>query len=317
MATSHMRVLRIDDIEAVTDLINNAYVADSVPMQISMDEVHVMVQNPHVEAALDARVATVGRDIVGYCVVTHRPSNVRQNNATVGGVVAAPYRDQGIGSELFLWGLNRATEKLRSADHDLPRNIRAFAYDWQDEPKSLFGKNGLNAVRYYDEMIKILQGPTGTETEGFDIVVFEERRSEAVLESLNAGFEDHWGSTPIDEATWQQWLQETTTRLDLSYLAIADDSVIGVLISAFYAGDEAMHGRREGWIESLSTIREWRNRGVASALIATACNAYIDEGLTHAALGVDTENPTGAAGLYRRAGFESERILVEYQREVV
>jgi ribosomal protein S18 acetylase RimI-like enzyme len=316
METSQIRPLITDDIPAVADVINAAYVADSVPMQISMEEVHVMVQNPHVDPMLDARVAVVGDEIVGYCVVTHRPSDVRQNNATVGGVVAAPYREQGIGSELFQWGLDRAADKLGAVDQELPRHIRAFAYDWQDGPKSLFGTYGLNAVRYYDEMIKTLQGPTGTQTEGFDIVVFDERRSEAARESLNAGFEDHWGSTPIGEATWQHWLQETTTRLDLSYLAVADDAVIGVLISAFYAGEEAMHGRREGWIESLSTNREWRNRGVASALIATACNTYIDEGLTHAALGVDTENPTGAAGLYRRAGFVSERILVEYQREV-
>ena len=31
--------------------------------------------------------------------------------------------------------------------------------------------------------------------------------------------------------------------------------------------------------------------------------AFLEDGLDHAALGVDTDNPTGAYGLYQRLGF--------------
>ena len=51
-------------------------------------------------------------------------------------------------------------------------------------------------------------------------------------------------------------------------------------------------------------LREWRHRGIGSALIERSLRAFAAEGLTHAMLGVDTENQTGAVALYRALGFE-------------
>ena len=44
--------------------------------------------------------------------------------------------------------------------------------------------------------------------------------------------------------------------------------------------------------------------------------AYRRDGLTHAALDVDTENPTGAYGLYTAVGFSTFRRKVTYERIV-
>lgn len=250
-------------------------------------------------------------------MVTHRPSSEREVQAIVGGVVAQSFRNRGIGSELVEWSLTRATEKLRSAQAGLPRVIRAFAYDWQRELLLFFAKHEHTPARYYDEMLLPLDQPVAVAPRGFEIAAFTMDRSEDARVAANVGFVDHWGSTPMDEPTWKHWLSESTTRLELSYLAVCNDEVIGVLMSAHYPNDQRLHGRREGWIESLSTVREWRNRGVASALIASACNAFLDVGFTHAALGVDTKNPTGAAGLYSRTGFVVDRRQVECRLEVL
>ena len=60
-------------------------------------------------------------------------------------------------------------------------------------------------------------------------------------------------------------------------------------------------------IHNLGTLREWRKRGVASALITWSLHAFAQNGFTHAMLGVDADNPTSAAHLYRDLGFELER----------
>jgi ribosomal protein S18 acetylase RimI-like enzyme len=75
-------------------------------------------------------------------------------------------------------------------------------------------------------------------------------------------------------------------------------------------------GGRGGYIGQIGTRRSWRGRGLASALVGAALAAMKDAGYVRAALTVDTENPTGAHGLYERLGFVTERRYVSYQRPI-
>lgn len=47
----------------------------------------------------------------------------------------------------------------------------------------------------------------------------------------------------------------------------------------------------------------WRRRGIGGLLLVTALASYRAAGYDRAALTVDTQSPTGALGLYKRAGF--------------
>ena len=114
-----MRAFEPDDIEQLTSLINVASVADDISMQMAPKEVVAMLDDPNVDRQDDVRATVRDREIVRYSMVIYWPSTERENQATVNGVVAAPHRNQGIGTELFEWGLSRATEKLRSAEEDL------------------------------------------------------------------------------------------------------------------------------------------------------------------------------------------------------
>ena len=57
-----------------------------------------------------------------------------------------------------------------------------------------------------------------------------------------------------------------------------------------------------GWIGTLSVRRDWRRRGLGAALLRSAFQTLYDRGLSRIGLGVDADNPTGARGLYERAG---------------
>ena len=132
----------------------------------------------------------------------------------------------------------------------------------------------------------------------------------------NASFADHWGSTPVDREAWTHRLESFGVRLDLSLLALDGDRIVGMLLASHYPDDQTVTGRLDGWITTLGTVRSHRKRGIASALVVTACHAFQREGFTHAVLGVDSESPTGAYRLYQGLGFSELNKSVQHQLEV-
>ena len=76
----------------------------------------------------------------------------------------------------------------------------------------------------------------------------------------------------------------------------------------------AFFGRKRGWLDGVFVRRPWRRRGLASALVARALVRLREAGMEEAMLGVDSENPSGALGLYERAGFQVHRRSRAYRR---
>jgi mycothiol synthase len=73
---------------------------------------------------------------------------------------------------------------------------------------------------------------------------------------------------------------------------------------------------KRGWCEFISTAKEWRGKGVASALICETLREFARRGLEESALGVHAENPTGALSLYEGLGFERVSGGTIYEREL-
>ena len=74
----------------------------------------------------------------------------------------------------------------------------------------------------------------------------------------------------------------------------------------------------ERWAEDpalVGTLREHRGRGLAGALLAEVMRASRAAGLERCVLDVDTENPTGALGVYTRLGFAATDRDVAYSIE--
>lgn len=94
------------------------------------------------------------------------------------------------------------------------------------------------------------------------------------------------------------------------------EEVAGYLLSYFYAADAEATGVREAWVGQLGTRPPWRRRGLASMLLAAALAGYRDAGYHRAALGVDSENASGALGFYERLGFVVDHRSVSWAKPV-
>jgi ribosomal protein S18 acetylase RimI-like enzyme len=73
-------------------------------------------------------------------------------------------------------------------------------------------------------------------------------------------------------------------------------------------------GVKRGWVEHISVGRPWRRRGLARALIAASFPLLRARGMTEGALGVDSENETGALRVYERCGFVVVSQSSDYSR---
>ena len=83
-----------------------------------------------------------------------------------------------------------------------------------------------------------------------------------------------------------------------------------------YEEENEKMGVSRGWLDHVSVRRPWRRRGLASALIADSLRALRDRGLEQAALGVDSQNPTGALGVYETLGFSRFQTGISFRKSL-
>jgi ribosomal protein S18 acetylase RimI-like enzyme len=312
-----MRPLLATDAPALHALIRRSETADGIPVATTIEEVEELFETSTFDPFEDARVVEAGGDIVGYGRLWHIPSGVRLERVYLIGVIDPGHRTRGLGRVMLDWQIERATEILAGYDHDLPRFIRAQAYEWQTDVDNLYRRAGLTPVRWIEELLRDLAHlPPVVPPPGITLVPWRPEHQEPARQVSNSAFADHWGSTPRSVESWNETVNEFGVRLDLSWVAMNGDEVVGVVLNSHYPGDEAISGRLDGWIDLLAVLAGWRRRGVASALVNASLEAFREAGLTHAMIGVDGDNPTGASRLYRSLGFEVRYRSVTYQLEV-
>ncbi|RLC56752.1 MAG: GNAT family N-acetyltransferase, partial [Chloroflexota bacterium] len=90
--------------------------------------------------------------------------------------------------------------------------------------------------------------------------------------------------------------------------------IVGVCLCNIYPEENERVGREQGWVDTLGVLREHRHIGLGRALLLEGMGALRRRGCTHILLGVDTENPTGALGLYEAVGFRAWKKQVTYRK---
>jgi mycothiol synthase len=315
------RPLTPADAPELCELIARSEQFDGVPRVLELDELVEEMSSSATDLPGRSLVATDSATgaILGFTWVQFRHADAVEQRCHIDGVVDPQHRDQGIGRALVQFAVERSRAVLEAIDDDLPKYIRLATYDYIESAQRLAARMGFTLVRYFEELLRPLTDLPGRERiDGLRLSPWLVDREDDALITKNTAFLDHWGSVPSSSDAWREQLHGYAGRPDLSFVAIdeATDEIVGVLVSGRYPCDDELLGRRDGWIHTLGTLRAWRGRGVGSALIIEALHAYAAAGLTHASLGVDTENPSGAGRLYRALGFERAQRTVIFQIEV-
>ncbi len=139
---------------------------------------------------------------------------------------------------------------------------------------------------------------------GFEVRPVTPDQLRQIFEADVEAFRDHWGATVPTEEDFRQFVADPVQG-DASLWRVAwdGDQVAGMVRGYINKDENELLGRRRGWVENISVRRPYRRRGLARALIGLTIRALRERGMTDGALGVDTENPSGALRLYESCGF--------------
>jgi GNAT superfamily N-acetyltransferase len=321
------RALTEKDIPAWAELLRAAEEVDREDEHYSEEDLAEEYSDPLFDPERGSLAGFVGESMVALGTV--RMSTPLDGLLRMGhfGVVHPAYRGRGLGDRLLTWGPTsaRPQHEERYPEATLVLNTGHIASN--TAAGELFTRHGFTPNRYYHSMKRELSGdlPAVIDVKGIDIVPYSPALDEQARYIKNESFKDHWATVPRSPEQWRHDISGSVSfRPDLSFLALdtesghaAGDAAVGVIITQYYKADtEANNGRHDAYIAAIGTLRAARGRGVATALLGTVLYAARAAGFETASLGVDSQNPTGALGVYERAGLTVNNTWISYSRRL-
>jgi ribosomal protein S18 acetylase RimI-like enzyme len=175
----------------------------------------------------------------------------------------------------------------------------------QDEPLyELVQQRGLSLDREIWRMWRTLDGdlPEPQWTDDVTVRAYTDRDGErvhALLDAVYAGWDESYVAR-----SHEGWLAFMTQHDEF-------DPALWFLVER---GDELVacalnwrESRSNGWVKDIVVTETMRGRGLGKALLDHGSLAYAARGAERVGLKVDSNNPTGAAQLYARVGFVTDR----------
>ena len=296
-----------DDAPALAEVFNAMAEADGLNERRSVEQLTAWYarSTPHFDPARDIVLAEVdGRTVAyGRHQWVDTSDDLREHRAMVW---ARPEGRSAV--DPLIDALERRAGEV-VAEHgpiERPRVLSTFSGDGQAWRIDAFTRRGYETVRYAFEMVRSnlddIEVPPLPE--GLALQPIEGREAlKRLWDADIEAFRDHWGGFDASDEAFEEWLGEPDFDPSLFLIAFDGDEIAGGVLNAINVAENEQLGVRRGWLDSVFTRRPWRRRGLAAALVARSLVLLRERGMESAILGVDAENPTGALGVYERAGF--------------
>lgn len=312
------RPMTRDDAQAVNDLLAAAEAVDRTDEHYNLDDVLEEFDNPMADPAKDWLLVEVDGQVVGHSRLQPRAPVDGAVSVGIDGTVHPDHRRRGIGSHLVPTMVQRALAHVSERGADLRPVVTGHAPSDNADQALIFESNGLHPERWSFVMLADLRGRPAAEValpEDYTLHTWEGINHDEIRDAHNRAFVGHYGFTPWNPQMWGQWVADSRAfRPALSLLARdASGSVAAYVQSSEFDAVAEATGVKEAYVAKVGTLEEHRRRGLAGVLLRIALERYRAEGFDRAALDVDSENPTGALGIYENAGFRTSHRWTSYR----
>jgi mycothiol synthase len=290
---------RPDEAQAVTDLVIACDVAEFGQPDFELDDLLTDWHMPGFDLGRDAIVVADGERIVAYA------SFVRGDYVDV--YVHPDHRNAGIGKALLEWSERRALERMAPGEE---LRVGQVITTGETGARRLLEKRGYEPVRTYWRMTMPLADspPPPAWPEGVHVRTFDqERDTRAVYALVQDAFGDNERHTAESFEEWQAFMIDRDAfEPGLWFIAESKGEIVGCVLCPNYED--------EGWIRQIAVSRDWRRRGLGTALLRQAMSELHRRGRREIGLVVDSWNRTGAKELYEYAGMKVTREHVRLEK---
>jgi mycothiol synthase len=314
-----LRPHRESDLAEFVRISNAANQADGIDEHTSQAGLANWLLTPRANfnPADDLVVATVADAVVGHGWVDWVNTTDGKREYRTRGHVHPAWRRRGVGAAILAHNEARILQVAAAHPDDRPRVFGAYAPERRRGAVALLTGAGYQPVRYFFDMLR----PTLDDVDvpplpvGMEIRPVTDRAGiRQLFDADTEAFLDHWGGFDASEATFNQWMLDPNFDPSLFVIAWDGDQIAGAVINSIDAEENEALDRRRGLLDSVFVRRPWRRRGVAAALVGRSLALLRERGMTSAWLGVDADNPTGALGVYERAGFRVHLRSTAYHK---
>jgi GNAT superfamily N-acetyltransferase len=238
--------------------------------------------------------------------------NRRYLQVSVYGGVHPQHRHHGLGTYLTRWGEAWIRDRLERAPADAQVAVQHYVNTSNAAACTLMETLGYSYVHtIYVMRIEMDEPPPAPEQlDGLRIRSFVQGQDEhATFEAIEEAFRDSRGRPPGD---FDRWLAYTENeRQDPGLWILAEDEPSGQIAGTCLARD--VPGSGGGWVGGVGVRRPWRRRGLALAMLRTVFGECYRRGIAIVELSVDAGSPTGAPGVYTRAGMRVSQSISLYR----
>jgi mycothiol synthase len=312
LASSHLpagcsaRPVTLEDIPALSSLFRRRDEGFGLVPEPAESFLGWMLRLPFVRLERDTVVVERDDAIVAALTAHRDPASVGSVMRSEG-VVDPASRGEGLGAWLVEWLMALTAERR----DEWPFDIHALTPSVDNAAHALLLGHGFAHIRGSWEMELDLATPRAAVElpAGVALRVFEVGRDERRFWELHeTAFVDHFDYSPTPFETFEaEWFASDSWDPSAVVFAESDGEAVGVI--AWVEG-----GTTDGYIADVSVLPSHRRRGIAAALLRRAFDDIARAGRRRATLTVDSENTTGAAGVYERVGMRPYREWHVYAR---
>ncbi len=275
--------------------------------------------DPDCDFARGSMGVYIGGTMAGYGTLTSRTAADPVHEMRYWGGVHPAFRQRGLGGQLLAWAETAAVPLHRERYPDRPLSLSGSCLSHNAAALTLYAERGHRPVRWFHAMARDLTTalPEVPAPPGVEITAFTPERSDDARLIRNEAFQDHRGSTDFSAEGWAHFLDTSVFRPAFSFLAYSQGEPAGVIISQEYDATAEATGVQDLFVVTLGTRRAGRKQGIGSALLLGALTQAKAAGFTTSSLVVDADSPTGALGLYQRAGFRVDHTSVTHSKPLL
>jgi len=306
-----------EDYPFMLAVINGSKAADNIERS---DTLEAMVNNySHLENCdpyRDMLMAEADGRMVGYNRVFWEQQEDGARLYVVFGFLLPEWRRKGLGSSMLALGEARLREIAAEQAYAGPRFFQSWAMDTEKGTIALLEGAGYQPVRYGFDMTRSLSEPFPDfpMPEGLEVRPVEDGHLRAIFDADSESFRDHWGYVAPTEARFDAWLHQPNFAPSLFKVAWDGDQIAGAVQNFVNKEENEEYNRKRGYTEGIFVRRPWRKRGLARALIVQSMKMFKEMGMTETALGVDSENTSGALRVYQSCGYKQVKMGITFRK---